>query len=109
MSNGLFIAGTYPAKRQITEETIHMKAIVLTDQAAGTAGMKLVERPEPQAAINDAVVQVHASGFTDRPERVTDLIEHSAIELRGRKATGTDSPKLDTVAKEQPLGFRAAA
>ena len=41
-----------------------MKAIVVADQAAGTAGMKLVERPEPQAAINDVVVQVHASGFT---------------------------------------------
>ena len=40
-----------------------MKAIVVTDQAAGTAGMTLVERPEPQAAINDVVVQVHASGF----------------------------------------------
>src|SRR3954452_15458444 len=25
--------------------------------------MKLVERPEPQAAINDVVVEVHASGF----------------------------------------------
>jgi NADPH:quinone reductase-like Zn-dependent oxidoreductase len=41
-----------------------MKAIVVTDQAAGTAGMKLVERPEPEAAINDVVVRVHASGFT---------------------------------------------
>ncbi len=40
-----------------------MKAIVVKDQAVGTAGMKLVERPEPQAAINDVVVQVHASGF----------------------------------------------
>jgi NADPH:quinone reductase-like Zn-dependent oxidoreductase len=40
-----------------------MKAIVVTDKAAGTAGMKLVERPKPQAAINDVVVQVHASGF----------------------------------------------
>jgi NADPH:quinone reductase-like Zn-dependent oxidoreductase len=40
-----------------------MKAIIVTDQAAGTAGMKLVERPDPQAAINDVVVQVHASGF----------------------------------------------
>jgi NADPH:quinone reductase-like Zn-dependent oxidoreductase len=40
-----------------------MKAIVVTDQAAGTAGMKLVERPAPLAAINDVVVQVHASGF----------------------------------------------
>src|SRR5213075_1855889 len=47
----------------MTEETIPMKAIVVTDQAAGTAGMKLVERPEPRAAINDVVVQVHASGF----------------------------------------------
>jgi NADPH:quinone reductase-like Zn-dependent oxidoreductase len=40
-----------------------MKAIVVTDQAAGTAGMRLVERPEPQAAINDVVVRIHASGF----------------------------------------------
>src|SRR5678810_716029 len=40
-----------------------VKAIVVTDQAAGTAGMTLGERPEPQAAINDVVVQVHASGF----------------------------------------------
>jgi hypothetical protein len=48
----------------MTEEKIIMKAIVVTDQAAGAAGMKLVERPELQAAINDVVVQVHASGFT---------------------------------------------
>src|SRR4051812_49024396 len=47
----------------MTEETVPMKAIVVTDQAAGTAGMKLAERPEPQAAINDVVVQIHASGF----------------------------------------------
>src|ERR687890_1664382 len=40
-----------------------MKAIVVRDQAAGTAGMKLEERPEPQAAINDVVVRVHASGY----------------------------------------------
>ena len=41
-----------------------MKALVVTDQAAGTAGAKLVERPEPQAGINDVLVQVHASSFT---------------------------------------------
>src|SRR5947208_17086322 len=41
-----------------------MKAIVVTDEAAGTAGMTLVERPEPGPAVNDVVVQVHASGFT---------------------------------------------
>src|SRR3954452_8303404 len=46
------------------QETIPMKAIVVTDQAAGTAGIKLLDRPEPAAAINDVVVQVHASGFT---------------------------------------------
>jgi len=40
-----------------------MKAIVVTDQAAGTAGMALVERPEPVAAINDVLVEVRASGF----------------------------------------------
>jgi NADPH:quinone reductase-like Zn-dependent oxidoreductase len=40
-----------------------MKAIVVTEEAAGTAGMTLVERPEPPAAINDVIVQIHASGF----------------------------------------------
>ena len=40
-----------------------MKAIVVTDQAAGTGGMTLIERPEPLAAINDVIVQIHASGF----------------------------------------------
>jgi NADPH:quinone reductase-like Zn-dependent oxidoreductase len=40
-----------------------VKAIVVTDEAAGTAGMTLAERPEPPAAINDVVVEVHASGF----------------------------------------------
>jgi NADPH:quinone reductase-like Zn-dependent oxidoreductase len=41
-----------------------MKAIVVTDAAAGTVGMTLAERPEPEAAGNDVVVEVHASGFT---------------------------------------------
>jgi len=40
-----------------------MKAIVVTDKAAGVAGMNLTERPEPKAAINDCLVQIHASGF----------------------------------------------
>src|SRR3569623_564593 len=55
-----------------------MNAIVVTDQAAGRAGMKLVERPEPQAAINDVVVRVHASGFVSTelawPSTWTDRI-----------------------------------
>ena len=40
-----------------------MRAIVVTEQAAGTAGMKLVDRPDPKAAINDVLVEVHASGY----------------------------------------------
>jgi NADPH:quinone reductase-like Zn-dependent oxidoreductase len=40
-----------------------VKAIVVSDEAAGTAGMTLAERPEPRAAINDVVVRIHASGF----------------------------------------------
>jgi NADPH:quinone reductase-like Zn-dependent oxidoreductase len=63
----------------MTEETIIMKAIVVTDQAAGTAGMKLVERPEPHAAINDVVVQVYASGFVNTelgwPSTWTDRLD----------------------------------
>ena len=57
-----------------------MKAIVVTDQAAGTSGMKLAERREPEAAINDVVVQVHASGFTSGeltwPSTWTDRLDH---------------------------------
>jgi len=50
-----------------------MKAIVVTDQAAGTAGMTLTERPDPDAEglaslasanYGDVVVAVHASSFT---------------------------------------------
>jgi NADPH:quinone reductase-like Zn-dependent oxidoreductase len=41
-----------------------MKAIIVTDQDAGLAGMKLVELPEPPAAINDAIVQVYAASIT---------------------------------------------
>ena len=40
-----------------------MQAIVVSEPAAGPAGMALTERPEPSAAINDVVVEVHASGF----------------------------------------------
>jgi NADPH:quinone reductase-like Zn-dependent oxidoreductase len=56
-----------------------MKAIVVTEEAAGTAGMTLAERPEPQAAINDVVVQVHASGFVptelEWPSTWTDRLD----------------------------------
>ena len=53
-----------------------MKAIVVTDQAAGTAGMKLAERPEPPAAINDVIVQIHASGFVP-----TEMAWHDHVDM----------------------------
>jgi NADPH:quinone reductase-like Zn-dependent oxidoreductase len=40
-----------------------MKAIIVTDRAAEAAGMTLTDLPEPKPAINDVVVEVHASGF----------------------------------------------
>lgn len=40
-----------------------MKAIVVTDEAAGAAGMTLVDRPEPKPAINDVLVRVHAAAY----------------------------------------------
>src|SRR4051812_8939106 len=72
-------ASTLPsAKRQATKEKT-MKAIVVTEQSAGTAGMKLVKRAQPRAAINDVVVQVHASGFVptelEWPSTWTDRLD----------------------------------
>src|SRR5215218_2240197 len=40
-----------------------MKAIVVRDRAAGTDRMNLVALPKPPAAINDVIVEVHASGW----------------------------------------------
>lgn len=56
-------ASVLAGAQQPTAQEKGMKAIVVTEQAAGTAGMKLVKRNAPEAAINDVVVQVHASGF----------------------------------------------
>ncbi|MDX3215019.1 NADP-dependent oxidoreductase [Streptomyces sp. ME02-6991-2B] len=57
-----------------------MKAIVVTDQSAGTAGMTLTDRPEPRAAINDVIVRIHASGFVptemEWPSTWTDRAGH---------------------------------
>ncbi len=55
-----------------------MKAIIATDEAAGAAGMSLAEHPQPRAAINDVIVEVHASGFVSTelswPSTWTDRI-----------------------------------
>jgi NADPH:quinone reductase-like Zn-dependent oxidoreductase len=56
-----------------------MKAIVVSEESAGTAGMTLTERPEPAPAINDVVVEVHASGFVptelEWPSTWTDRLD----------------------------------
>src|SRR3954464_15637255 len=56
-----------------------MKAIVVTDRAAGMAGMRLTERPEPRAAVGDVIVRVHASGFVptelEWPSTWTDRVD----------------------------------
>ena len=46
-----------------------MRAIVVADESAGTGGMTLAERPDPVPAINDVVVEIHASGYV--PTEVT--------------------------------------
>lgn len=40
-----------------------MKAIVVSDQDEGAAGIRLADRPQPRPAINDVLVEVHASGY----------------------------------------------
>ncbi len=71
-----------------------MKAIVVTDRSAGTVGMKLVERPEPPAAINDVIVQVHASGWVSTelewPSTWTDRAGHDRTpSIPGHELAGT--------------------
>jgi NADPH:quinone reductase-like Zn-dependent oxidoreductase len=79
-----------------------MKAIVVTDEAAEAAGMALVERPEPPAAINDVVVEVRASGFvpdeaawpstrTDRAgrERASSILGHEMAGVVSALGYGT--------------------
>src|SRR5262249_7584660 len=100
MSNGLSIAATFPPKRQTTEEKIIMKAIVVTDQAAGTAGMKLVERPEPPAAINDVIVQIHASGFVP-----TELTWPSTWTDRGDRDRTPSIPGHELAGVVAALGY----
>jgi len=57
-----------------------MKAIVATDQNAEAAGITLTDRPQPTAAINDVIVEVHASGFVpaewEWPSTWTDRAGH---------------------------------
>jgi NADPH:quinone reductase-like Zn-dependent oxidoreductase len=77
-----------------------MKAIVVEDRAAGTAGMKLVERPEPAAAINDVVVEVRASGFVP-----TELTWPSTWVDRGGRARTPTIPGHELAGVVVSLGY----
>ena len=98
-----------------------MKAIVVTDQAAGTAGMTLVERPKPKAAINDVVVQVHASGFvwteltwpstwTDRlgNDRTPSIPGHELAGVVTALGYGTRGCRWDSECSASPTGIATA-
>jgi NADPH:quinone reductase-like Zn-dependent oxidoreductase len=77
-----------------------MKAIVVTNQAAGTAGMKLVERPEPAAAINDVIVRIHASGFV-----ATELAWPSTWADRGNRDRTPSIPGHELAGVVTALGY----
>lgn len=70
-----------------------MKAIIVTDESAGIAGMKLMERPEPQPAINDVIVQVYATSMTGDelswPSTWTDRAGHDrSFSIPGHELAG---------------------
>ena len=77
-----------------------MKAIVVTDQAAGLAGMKLAERPEPSAAINDVIVQIHASGFVP-----TEMQWPSTWTDRGKRDRTPSIPGHELAGVVTALGY----
>jgi hypothetical protein len=76
----------------------------VTDQAAGTAGMKLVERPEPPAAINDVIVQImrrDSSRLSWRGPR-PGLIAATVTEHRRSPATSwPEWSKLSAMARRE--------
>jgi NADPH:quinone reductase-like Zn-dependent oxidoreductase len=77
-----------------------MKAIVVTDQAAGMAGMRLTDRPEPEAAINDVVVEIHASGFVS-----TELAWPSTWTDRAGRARTPSIPGHELAGVVTALGY----
>jgi NADPH:quinone reductase-like Zn-dependent oxidoreductase len=77
-----------------------MKAIVVSEEAAGTAGMALVERREPEPAINDVNVQVHASGFVP-----TEVEWSSTWTDRSGRARATAIPGHELAGVVTALGY----
>jgi hypothetical protein len=61
MSNGLYVAYNVPTKR--TEETSHIEGNRCDGPGCGNGRDDAGGVAQPPAAINDVVVQIHASGF----------------------------------------------
>src|SRR3982751_4010738 len=94
-SNTLASKGPHPDPGDI-----HMKAIVVTDQAAGAAGMKLADRPEPAAAINDVILRIHASGVVG-----TELAWPSTWSDRGGRDRTPSIPGRELAGVVTALGY----
>ena len=77
-----------------------MKAIVVTDQAAGTKGMTLADRPAPEAAINDVLVEIHAAGFVN-----TELAWPSTWTDRGGRNRTPTIPGHELAGVVTALGY----
>jgi NADPH:quinone reductase-like Zn-dependent oxidoreductase len=77
-----------------------MKAIVVNDPSAGTAGMRLADRPEPRAAINDVIVRIHASGFVP-----TELTWPSTWTDRGNRHRTPSIPGHELAGVVTALGY----
>jgi hypothetical protein len=82
-----------------------MKAIVVTDQAAGPAGMTLVERPKPSAAIND-VVRPSLSTTTARSLPTTPGLRPVELARHGVLTGSSAAPRRESPEDERSPGDR---
>ena len=69
-----------PLGDKLAGETISMKAILVTDQVAGAAGMTLVERPKPPAAPPGAALALASRRARARPQSAAGSAAESAAE-----------------------------
>ena len=65
--------------------------------------MKLAERPEPPAAINDVIVQIHASGFVP-----TEMAWHDHVDI-GDMLAGVNRMGIPKLVASQSQRTEAAA
>src|SRR5262249_26291930 len=82
-----------PVRLALPKRKLFIKQFWLPTKPPEPPGMRLVERPEPRAAINDVVVQVHASGFVPTelawPSTWTDRLDRDRTpSIPGHELTG---------------------